>query len=221
MSGVHWDWASVWKAIPYLAVGLETTVLATLFASFLAFAFGLIWIALRLTNLPVVGPLAELAVSFFRGTPFLVQLYFIFYVLPNYGVTMPALVAGILALAICYSAPVSEIYRAGIESIAPGQWEACLTLGLPIHRVWCKVILPQTLRTIAPMLGNIVIVMFKETAVLSTITAAEIMLQAMDVAMQEFRFVEPLTIAGLLYFIISYTAAKGVSVLEKWSVAHA
>jgi polar amino acid transport system permease protein len=217
VSEFPWDWGFVWSILPALLQGLELTVVATLAGSALAFVLGLIWITLRLANLPIISPAVSLLVQFLRGTPFLVQLYFVFYVLPNYGLTLSALVSGILGLAIFNSAPVSEIYRAGIEGVAPGQWEACLILGLPIRWVWSRVVLPQALQTVTPMLANIVIAMFKDTAVLSTITVAEMMSRATDLSMQHFRFVEPLTLVAALYFVVSYVSARGVRALEQWS----
>lgn len=219
MSGFHWDWTYVWPMIPVLLGGLKLTVEATLAGSALAFVLGLAWLALRLANLPVISPAASLVVLFLRGTPFLVQLYFVFYVLPNYGLSFSAMTSGVVGLAIFHSAPTSEIYRAGIEGIAPGQWEACLTLGLPVRRVWSRIVLPQALRTVMPMLGNTMIAMFKDTAVLSTITVAELMSRATDYAMQHYRFIEPLTMVAALYFVVSYASAKGVRMLERWGEA--
>jgi polar amino acid transport system permease protein len=219
MSGFPWDWGFVWSIFPALLNGLKLTLVATLVGSALAFVLGLGWIALRLANLPIISPAVNLLVQFLRGTPFLVQLYFVFYVLPNYGLTFSALVSGIVGLAIYNSAPVSEIYRAGIEGVAPGQWEACLTLGLPVRWVWSGVVLPQAFQTVTPMLANIVIAMFKDTAVLSTITVAEMMSRATDLSMLHFRFVEPMTIVAGLYFVVSYASAKGVRALERWSTA--
>jgi polar amino acid transport system permease protein len=154
-------------------------------------------------------------VEFLRGTPFLVQLYFLFYVFPSYGLTFSALVTGIVGLGLYYSAYTAEIFRAGIEDIPPGQWEACLVLGLPLRRVWTGIILPQAVRTVIPVFGNYVIVMFKETALLSAITVTEVLAQANNVGYLQFRFTEPLTLAGILYLLVSYPAARGVRLLEK------
>src|SRR6202021_98927 len=116
-----------------------------------ALVLGLFWTMLRLADIPVVSSLIDSVVQFLRGTPFLIQLYFVFYALPGYGVTLSALTTGILGLGLYYSAVASEVYRAGIENIADGQWEASLTLGLPIPWVWTRIILPQALRSVLPM----------------------------------------------------------------------
>lgn len=214
MSGIDWDWAYAWSVMPDLLRGLVLTVEITILASTLALALGLVWILVRLADIPVISPLINFMVEFIRGTPLLVQLYFIFYVFPNYGVTLSAMATGVLGLGLYFSAFTSEVYRAGIEGVPTGQWEACLTLGLPVPRVWAGIVMPQAITIITPMLGNYIILMFKETALLSTITVMEVLARAMDVGFESFRFIEPLTLAGGLYFIVSYISARGVRVLE-------
>jgi polar amino acid transport system permease protein len=218
MGKFEWDWAYVVQLLPQLLQGLEITILVTLTGSLIAFILGFLWILLRLARIPFVSAAVGFFVEFVRGTPFLIQLYFLFYVVPTWGLTLSALLTGIIGIGLFNSSYVSEIYRAGIEDIPVGQWEACLTLGLPIRRVWMGVILPQSIRTVLPMLGNVVINMFKETAVLSTITVFELLARAMDAGFLQFRFIEPLTLAGALYFVVSYTAARGVKLLEKQNV---
>ena len=221
MSGFSWDWTFALASVPQLLEGLQLTVALTIFGSLLAFVLGLVWMLLRLADIPVLSSFARFFVEFVRGTPFLVQVYFLFYVTPGLGITFSAFVTGVFALALFNSAYIAEVYRAGIEGIPAGQWEASLTLGLPVRRVWAGIILPQALRTIIPMLGNYVIVMFKETAVLSTITVMELLAQAMDAGFLRFRFVEPLTMAAGLYFVISYASARGIRILEARNAARA
>lgn len=221
MGGFSWNWQYAIACIPQLIEGLQLTIALTFLGSILAFVLGLVWMLLRLANVPILSPLAALFVEFVRGTPFLVQVYFLFYVTPGLGITFSAFMTGVIALALFNSAFIAEVYRAGIEGIHKGQWEASLTLGLPVRRVWTHIILPQALRIIIPMLGNYVTVMFKETAVLSTITVMELLAQAMDAGFLRFRFVEPLTMAAGFYFIISYASARGVRLLEARNAARA
>ena len=214
MTGLRWDWATAWAVLPDLMRGLSLTVEATVVGSIIALFLGLCWTIVRVGRIPLVSPAVQLLVEFLRGTPFLVQLYFLFYVLPTYGLTLPALQTGALGLGLYYSAYTSEVFRAGIEAVPAGQWESCLTLGLPLWRVWAGIILPQAMWIAVPMLGNYVIVMFKETALLSTITVMELTAQATNAGFRTFRFVEPLTLVGLLYFLLSYPAARLVRALE-------
>lgn len=208
MSGFHWDWPFAWSVVPDLLAGLRLTILATMFGSIVSFALGLVWTLIRLARIRWVSPAVEFFVQFVRGTPLLVQLYFLFYIFPEWGVSLSAFATGVLGLGVCYSAYTTEIYRAGIENLPAGQWEAALTLGLPIRRVWLGIVLPQSIRTILPMLGNQLIGMFKESSLLSTITVMELLAQGNNIGSISFRYVEPLTMVGALYFAISYTAAR-------------
>lgn len=220
MSSFQWDWAFALSIVPALLMGAKITVAATLLGSLLSFIVGLIWALLRMMQLRVITPAVEVFVSFVRGTPLLVQLYFAFYVFPKWGLSMPALVTGIVGLGIYYSATASEIYRAGIEELAAGQWEAALVLGLPIRRIWLGIVLPQAVKTVLPMLGNQVVAMFKETSLLSTITVVELLAESTSIGSMEFRYVEPLTMAGFFYFVISFTAARSIRHLEARHVVH-
>ena len=220
MSSFQWDWSFAWSTLPLLLQGIRITIVATFFGSIIAFVLGLVWTLLRIAAIPVVSQAVGLVVQFLRGTPFLVQLFFLFYVLPTWGVTFSPLVTGIIGLGLFNSAQASEIYRAGIEEIPAGQWEASLVLGLPIRRVWLGIVLPQSIHSVLPVLGNVVIGMFKETSVLSTITVFELTAQGMDVGFQYFRFIEPLTLVGIMYFIVSYAAALGIRHLEARNARH-
>ena len=220
MNSFGWSWPFAWSIVPALLAGARLTIIATLFGSLLSFVLGLVWTLLRLKKIALITPVIEFFVSFVRGTPLLVQLYFVFYMFPNWGLSMPALTTGIVGLGINYSATSSEIYRAGIEEVAPGQWEAALVLGLPIWRVWLRVILPQAVKIVLPMLGNQVVAMFKESSLLSTITVVELLSTATSIGSINFRYVEPLTLAGGFYFIISYIAARGLRHLEMDHVVH-
>jgi len=131
---------------------------------------------------------------------------------------LPPMTTGVLGLGIFYSAYTAEIYRAGIEDLHPGQWEAALVLSLPLRRVWVGIVLPQSLRKILPVLGNQVIGMFKETALLSTITVMELLGTAKALGSMDFRYVEPLTLAGVIYFVVSYASARA---LRSWEGHHA
>jgi polar amino acid transport system permease protein len=214
MSGFHWDWAFAWSIVPQLVRGVVVTVIATAGGSALAFALGLVWTFVRIAQIRLVTPAVWFFVQFIRGTPLLIQLYFLFYVLPIWGLTLSALATGIIGLGLFFSAYATEIYRAGIEQLPAGQWEAALTLGLPVRRVWTGVILPQAIRAVLPMLGNIVVGMFKQTALLSTITVLELLAQGMAIGQTTYRFVEPLTLVGAFYFVVSYLSARALRSLE-------
>lgn len=214
MSKVIWDWSVVEGILPSLWGGLVISVEITILAAIISICLGFFFAIVRISEIPIVSSFTVFCVNFLRGTPFLVQLYFVFYVLPQYGISVGLFTTGIVALGISMSGYMSEVFRASIESIPTTQWEACLALRLPITKVWTTVILPQALRTAIPSLGSYIILMFKETAVLSTIGLSELLSRGMEAGYVSFRFIEPLTLVGVMYLAISLCAAKGLKVLE-------
>jgi polar amino acid transport system permease protein len=214
MTGIDWNWKFAFDTLPLLLSGLRFTIEATLLGSCVAFVLGLVWAMVRLARVPVASGFTGLLVEFLRGTPLLIQLYFLFFIFPTYGVTLSAMVTGVLGLGLYYSAYASEVYRAGIEAVPRGQWEASLALGLPLSHMWARVVMPQAMRFAVPVLGNFVISMFKESAILSTITVMEVVAEANSIGSQTYRFIEPFTVAGILFFVISYPAARAVRLLE-------
>ena len=214
MSTFAWDWSFALACLPELLAGLKLTVIATLFGSLIAAAVGLVMCLLKIARIPIVSPMMSFLIQLVRGTPLLIQLYLVFYVAPTWGLTFPALATGIVAIGIYYGAYAAEIDRAGIEDLPAGQWEAALTLGLPLGRVWFGVVLPQAVRAVLPMLANMVIAMFKETALLSSITIMEMLAAGKAIGSIQFRYVEPLTMVGMLYFAISYASARAIRTME-------
>ena len=134
--------------------------------------------------------------------------------LPFAGVRLTPIEAVAIGLTLNTSSYYGEIYRAGIEDLPAGQWEAALTLGLPLKRVWLGIVLPQAVRAVLPVLANLVIAMFKESALLSSITVMELLASGKAIGSINFRYIEPLTMVGVLYFIISYGSARAVRSLE-------
>jgi len=212
---VIWDWAYTWDILPDLLRGLVVTVQATLVGSVVAMVLGLVFALLRRSRLAVVRVVTGGFVEFVRSTPLLVQLYFLFFVLPSLGITLSGFQAGVIGLGVHYATYTSEVYRAGIEGVPRGQWEAATALNLPTSRVWRSVILPQAIPRVLPALGNYVIAMFKETPLLSAITVLEMLAVAKDLGGQTFRYLEPLTLVGLLFLLVSLPASLTVRRLER------
>lgn len=216
---MSWSWSFAWQVVPDLLEGLKVTLEITLVGSAVAMVLGLVVAIVRYSKVPVLSSVATGVVEFIRGTPLLVQVYFLYFVLPKWGLRYSPLATGIFAIGINYSAYTAEVYRAGIEAVARGQWEAAIALSLPARRRWQSVILPQALRAVVPALGNYVIAMFKDSAILSAITVVELLNQATQIGSASFRYLEPLTIAGLMYLAVSYPAARLIRRLET-RVAH-
>src|SRR5690606_4289833 len=132
-------------------------------------------------------------------TPLLIQLFFMFYVFPEFGVSLSPLTIGIIGLSLYYSAYLSEVFRAGIENIPKAQWEAAKGLGFSPYHLWTKIIFPQAIIQVFPSLGNYVVSIFKETPLLSSITVLELMQTAKIIGADTFRYVEPVTLVGILF----------------------
>jgi polar amino acid transport system permease protein len=150
-----------------------------------------------------------------RSTPLLVQIYFLFYVLPEAGLRLSPLAAGVAALGIHYAAYCSEVYRAGIESVPRGQWEAAAALNLGRWRTLRAVIIPQALPPVVPALGNYLVAMFKDTPLLSAITVLELLQTAKLIGAETFRYVEPLTLVGALFLVLSLASAAVIGLVER------
>ena len=209
---MEWDWAFVREIMPTLFEGVKITILATILGSALAAVLGLAIALLRRSENRIVSRTVGFLAEFIRGTPLLVQLYFIFYVLPDIGILLPPLVAGVIGLGLHYGTYAAEVYRAGIDNVPRGQWEAAKACNLTVRQTWMHVILPQAIPPMIPALANYFIAMFKETPLLSAITVLELMNQAKSVANTYYRYVEPMTLVGAFFLVISLFSV----VLLRW-----
>jgi polar amino acid transport system permease protein len=212
---MKWDWGFAWDILPdILHAFLRYTLVITALATLLAAVLGLVMAVIRYSRIPVLAPVTTGFVQFIRATPIPIQLFLVYYLLPDYGVTIGAVTTGVLVLGVHYACYFAEVYRGGIESIPPGQWEACTALSLPPQAVWRRVVLPQAVRKILPSLGNYVISMFKEVPFLLFISVPDMVLTAKNIGGSSFRYVEPFTICGLIYLLASYPASVAMRKLE-------
>ena len=214
-----WDWGYAFEVLPQLLRALLVTLEITLLGSVLALVVGLVVAVLRQARIPVLDQVLWALVEFIRSTPLLVQVFFLYFALPRFGITLSALTVGVLGLGLHYATYTSEVYRAGIEAVPRGQWEAATALSLSRARTWTGVILPQAIPRVVPALGNYVISMFKEVPLLLAISVVEVVSKAQEIGSQTFRFTEPFTIAGLLFLVLSYPASMLVRRLERRRVA--
>lgn len=213
---MFWNWDYTWEIMPVLAEASIVTIQATVLGFILAAVVGLLLAILRMSprqwvSLPTAG-----FVEFVRSTPLLIQIFFIFFVLPEFGVTLGALTAGILALGLHYGSYCSEVYRAGLENIPRGQWEASIALNLSPYHTFRDIIIPQAVPPVVPALGNYFVALFKETPLLSAIAVLELMQTAKILGSETFRYTEPITLVGLYFLVFSLVAAAGVRRLEYW-----
>ncbi len=154
-------------------------------------------------------------VEFVRNTPLLVQLFFFFYVLPTWDIKFSALTTGVIALGLHYSTYTAEVYRAGIDGVPAGQWEAATALSLSRARTWTAVILPQAIRRVVPALGNYVIAMLKDTPILAIIGVLDMLQNARLEGARTFQYVEPFTMVGIAFIVIAYPASLLMRALER------
>ncbi|GGX64762.1 ectoine/hydroxyectoine ABC transporter permease subunit EhuD [Streptomyces minutiscleroticus] len=210
-----WDWGAVADFMPHFRDGLLVTLQALVLGSLISFVLGLVWaLLMRAPSRWVRWPVGA-ATEFVRNTPLLVQLFFLFYVLPEWDITFSALTTGVVAIGLHYSTYTMQVYRAGIEAVPVGQWEAATALNLPLRRTWTAVILPQAIRRVVPALGNYVISMLKDTPLLMAITVLDMLGEARLFSQQNFQFTEPLTVIGVAFVLISYPASLLMRALER------
>ncbi|MER6953962.1 MULTISPECIES: ectoine/hydroxyectoine ABC transporter permease subunit EhuD [unclassified Streptomyces] len=212
---MNWDWDAVRDFMPLFRDGLLVTLQALVLGSLISFTLGLVWaLLMRVPTRWVQWPVG-IVTEFVRNTPLLVQLFFLFYVLPEWGLTLSAMTTGVVAIGLHYSTYTMQVYRAGIEAVPVGQWEAATALNLPRARTWRAVILPQAVRRVVPALGNYVISMLKDTPLLMAITVLEMLGRARLFSQEHFRFTEPLTVIGVAFIVLSSLASLLLRTLER------
>jgi polar amino acid transport system permease protein len=210
-----WDWGYAFKVLPQLLRALLVTLEITVLGSVVALVLGLVIAVVRRAKVPVLDQVLWAVVEFIRSTPLLVQVFFLYFALPRFGITLSALTVGVIGLGVHYATYTSEVYRAGIDAVPRGQWEAATALSLSPGRTWTGVILPQAIPRVLPALGNYVISMFKEVPLLLAISVIEVVNKAKELGSATFRFTEPYTIAGLLFLVLSYPASILIRRLER------
>jgi polar amino acid transport system permease protein len=212
---VNWNWDIVADFMPRFWDGVLVTLQALVLGSLLAFTLGLVWaVAQRSPRAWIRTPVTAVT-EFIRNTPLLVQLFFLFYVVPEWGPAMSPLMTGVIGLGLHYSTYTAEVYRAGIDGVPKGQWEAATALSLPPVRTWTAVILPQAIRRVVPALGNYVIAMLKDSPLIAIIGAFEMLGEARAYGSETFRFLEPITVVGIAFIVIAYPASLLIRALER------
>jgi len=209
----EWHWEVLWQSLPILLEGVRITVLASLITMIAALVLGLMVALARIAGGPL-GALAYVYVEFFRNSPQLMVVVWVFTVLPLVtGITLSPLLSGIVALTLNVSAFVAEVYRAGITSIPAGQTQAGLALGMTRIQLYRRVLLPQAVARVIPPLGSYWVGLFKDTSLLAVIGVAELMYQGRLVATDTYRPVEIFTGVALIYYVLAYPQSLGVNFL--------
>lgn len=208
-------WADVVEFLPILLQGVGLTIAVTAGSLVLSTALGLVWALMRVSKHAPLRTTSKLAINTIRGIPIIVQLFYIYFVLPDLGISLSALEAAIIGLGIAYSAYQAENFRAGIEAIDPGQVEAAQSIGMSDGLIMRRVILPQALRIVLPPYGNIMIMMLKDSSQASTITVAELALQGKLIASSTFKNMTVFSLVAILYLTMSVPLIVFVGWLER------
>lgn len=216
----EWSWEVFGDAFPFVLKGIGITVGLTLASFAFALVFGFFWVLLRRVPVRPIRFISTWTMEFIRSTPPLVQLYFIFFAFPEIPVvgehlTFSPFMSGVIGLGVHFSTYISEVYRSGIEDVDEGQWEAAKALNFPTWKKWTRIIIPQALPPTIPMIGNYLIILFKEVPLASTIGVIGIMQLANNYGSKTFNYVEPYTVVAVLFLVLSYPSALLIRWFEK------
>jgi polar amino acid transport system permease protein len=210
------DWSVVAQHSDALLAGTATTILLTVATMVIAVPCGILVAVLRLYAPAPVRALATAYVELFRNLPLILVVFWAFYVLPILtGIGLPPLATGLTALALNVTAYNAETFRAGINSIRRGQSEAALALGMSQWEALRRVIVPQAVRRITPVLASTWVSLFKDTSLVSVIAVTELAYSAMQIRAQTFRVLEMLTAMAAIYWLLGYPQAKLVDWIQR------
>lgn len=213
------------KYWPMFVRGAGTTLVLSVATILIGLIVGVLLALMRLCKIKPLSFLATAYIEFVRGTPLMVQIFFIFYALPQLGLRIPQIAwmpfdfprfaSGILALGLNSGAYIAEIVRAGIQAVDKGQTEAARSLGMPQGMAMRSVVLPQAFKNILPALGNEFVTIIKESSIVMVIGITELMFNTSQVYSSSYRYFESLIVCALVYFVMTFTTSRLLSLLER------
>ena len=204
--------------------GVGNTLIIAIFTVLFGTILGMLMATARMSKIKPLKWLATAYIEFFRGTPLMVQLMFIFYGLPMIGVTFPKVsfipdfdrfAAGVVAMSLNRCAYVAEIIRSGIQAVDVGQMEAARSLGFHHREAMTLVILPQAIRNILPALGNEFVTIIKESSIVSVISIADLMFRAKGIIAKTYSSLECLAIVAIIYFLLTFLGGRLIALMER------
>ncbi len=213
---LDWRWDFIFAILPRLLEATINTLIASGLGYLIALIVGLIFALAQRTPYKSLTFVVRESVEFIRSTPLILQIFFIFYVGPQFGIRLTPWVAGMIAIGLHYASYLSEVYRAGIDSVSKGQWEACTALNLGVSRTYFKIIIPQAIPNVMPGFGNYLVGIFKDTPLLSVIGVMELLHAANSIGAETYRFLEPYSLVGLIFLAISLPTALFIRRFEDW-----
>ncbi|AYD63966.1 amino acid ABC transporter permease [Achromobacter sp. LC458] len=203
--------------LPILLQGAKLTILVTLGSLALSTVLGLVWALMRVSGNKILSKISGGVINLLRGIPIIVLLFYIYFVMPDMGVSLTAVQAAIIGLGVAYSAYQAENFRAGIQAIDRGQIEAAMAMGMSWSMTMRRVVLPQAVKIVLPPYGNIMIMMLKDSSQASTITVAELALQGKLIAVSTFKNATVFSLVALMYLVMCVPLILLVRHLEKRS----
>ena len=210
----EWRWDFAIEILPNMLWATLNTILAAGIGYAIAAIMGLIFLLGQRTPIKIVNIINREIVEFIRSTPLLIQLFFVYFVLPQFGITLSAWVCGMITIGLHFGTYLSEVYRGALEGVPKTQWEACRALNFTTFYTYRRIVLPQAFPIAIPGMGNYLVGIFKDTPLLSTIGVAELFHAATAVGGYHYRYLEPYTIVGIIFLILSVPAAMGIRKLE-------
>ena len=211
----EWRWDFAIEILPQMLWATLNTILAAGIGYAIAAIVGLLFLLGQRTPIKIVNMINREIVEFIRSTPLLIQLFFVYFVLPQFGITLSAWVCGMITIGLHFGTYLSEVYRGALEGVPKTQWEACRALNFSSFYTYRKIVLPQAFPIAIPGMGNYLVGIFKDTPLLSTIGVAELFHAATAVGGYHYRYLEPYTIVGLIFLILSIPAAMWIRKIEK------
>ena len=211
----EWRWDFAIEILPQMLLATLNTILAAGVGYAIAVIVGLLFLIGQRTPIKIVNIINREIVEFIRSTPLLIQLFFVYFVLPQFGITLSAWVCGMITIGLHFGTYLSEVYRGALEGVPKTQWEACRALNFSTFYTYRKIVLPQAFPIAIPGMGNYLVGIFKDTPLLSTIGVAELFHAATAVGGYHYRYLEPYTIVGIIFLMLSIPAAIWIRKIEK------
>jgi polar amino acid transport system permease protein len=211
----EWRWDFAIEILPNMLWATLNTILAAGIGYAIAAIVGLLFLLGQRTPIKIVNMVNREIVEFIRSTPLLIQLFFVYFVLPQFGITLSAWVCGMITIGLHFGTYLSEVYRGALEGVPKTQWEACRALNFSTFYTYRKIVLPQAFPIAIPGMGNYLVGIFKDTPLLSTIGVAELFHAATAVGGYHYRYLEPYTIVGIIFLTLSIPAAIWIRKIEK------
>ena len=210
----EWRWDFAFEILPKMLWATLNTIMAAGIGYSIALIVGLLFLLGQRTRFKIINIINREIIEFIRSTPLLIQLFFVYFVLPQFGITLSAWVCGMITIGLHFGTYLSEVYRGALEGVPKTQWEACRALNFTTFYTYRRIVLPQAFPIAIPGMGNYLVGIFKDTPLLSTIGVAELFHAATAVGGYHYRYLEPYTIVGVIFLILSVPAAMGIRKLE-------